>query len=373
MLILNRYNRQITAPPLKHILGIDQLRYIFALWVFFFHGGLPPLFAGHVNTKAFEFLEHLYGWLINGQAAVICFFIISGLCIHYPNIRRNSLDLKSFYTARFLRLSLPLIACLIIGKLANFQHPNGFLRVVPIWTLYCEGFYYLIYPLILVVIKKGMLIQLILLMSLISIVLIITWAADRQMYFHEIGDGGFLDWKPALLAFPCWLAGVLIAERVSDASNTNKISNDKQNPLLRWRLGALFFSGFTFPLYRLGLYLKIVTLPFIGLIFTTQFTILLFGLYAFFWIEKEVLYHNFGNAESSVLLERFGLASYSLYLIHTLVFWAFNKYPAAYFPGYLIFWILMLATLHLIVYAFYIIIEKPSHKLAKFCANKLRN
>jgi peptidoglycan/LPS O-acetylase OafA/YrhL len=373
MIIFKKHKRQITAPPIKHILGIDQLRYAFALWVFFCHGGWPPFFAGHPNTKAFELLDHVYGWVVNGQAAVIGFFIISGLCIHYPNIRRSPLDLKSFYTARFLRLSLPLIACLAIGKLVHYQHPDGFLRLVPMWSLYCEGMYYLIYPLVLIAIKKERLIQLITVSSIISIALIILWANDRSMYFHEIGGGGLLAWKAAVMAFPCWLAGVLMAERFSDAAITDKVVSSNKS-LWLWRLGALFLSAITFPLYRLGLYLKVVTLPLAGLIFSSQFNILLFGVYAFFWIEKEILYHNFGNIKikPSALLERFGLAAYSLYLIHILVLWFFDKFPAAWFPGYLMFWIIQLLTLHLVLYLFYTIVEKPSHKLAKFCSAALR-
>ncbi|ASU36713.1 acyltransferase family protein [Mucilaginibacter xinganensis] len=366
------YKRKITAPALKHIAGVDQLRYVFALWVFFTHGGNPPLFAGHAKTPIFDFIDHLYGWSVNGQAAVMGFFIVSGLCIHYPNIRRDSFDIKSFYAARFLRLSLPLFACLAIAKFLNFYHPNGFLRVVPMWTLYCEAIYYVVYPFVLWVVKKDYLIQLIISTGFLSVVLIIIWSDQRSMYFHEIGGGGFLNWKAALLAFPCWLLGVLLAERLSVASIINKIVNEKHGIWL-WRTGALLLSVITFPLYRYALYYHFINKPIIGLFFTSQLTILLFGLYAFFWIEREVININFGKALPSYRLEKMGAASYSLYLVHLLVIWLFEKISPVYFSGYLSNWLLLFVTLHIAVFLFFIVFEKPSHKLSKFCANALRN
>ncbi|MDB5134430.1 MAG: acyltransferase [Mucilaginibacter sp.] len=367
----NSYKRKITAPALKHIAGIDQLRYVFALWVFLTHGGAPPIFTGHAKTQIFDFLDHLYGWSINGQAAVMGFFIVSGLCIHYPNIRRDSFNIKSFYAARFLRLSLPLLACLAIAKLLNFHHPDGFLRVVPIWTLYCEAIYYVVYPFVLWIVKKGYLIQFIMLTGFISVVLIIIWSNERSMYFHEIGGGGFLNWKAALLAFPCWLLGVLLAERISFASIINKVLN-KKAAIWWWRLGALILSTITFPVYRYALYFHLINKPIIGLFFTSQFTILLFGLYAFFWIEREVVNINFGKILPSQRLEKMGAASYSLYLVHLLVIWLFAKMSPLYFPGYLLNWLLLFVFLHIAVFLFFIVFEKPSHKLSKFCANALR-
>lgn len=372
MSILKSHKREISAPALKHILGIDQLRYVFALWVFFMHGGAPPIFEGYADNKKIELIDHFYGWCINGQAAVIGFFIISGLCIHYPNIRRGKLDLKSFYTARFLRLSLPLIVCLTMAKLLNYNHPDGFLHVVPIWTLYCEGAYYLIYPLVLWVVKKRMLLHLIALTSIVSVLLIIIWTDQRAMYFHEIGGNSLLFWKVIVLAFPFWMLGVLIAERISDSTVVDNILA-KNNSLWKWRVGALLLSAVTFPLYRFGLYYNLISRPLIGLIFTSQFTLLLFGLYAFFWIEREIICINFGTNKPISRLEKMGLASYSLYLIHIMVLWLFAKINPLHFSGaQWLYWVILVSALHLAVFIYYLIVEKPSHKLAKFCANALR-
>ncbi|QMU27427.1 acyltransferase family protein [Adhaeribacter radiodurans] len=334
--LLKRENLNTERLVMKRIIGIDQLRYIFALWVFFTHNGAPPFFNGHANIESYNFIDKLYGWCINGQDAVIGFFIISGLCIHFPNIERKSLDLRSFYIARLLRLVLPLIACLGLAKIINYQNNSGFIYAGPFWTLLCEGLYYIVYPVVWWLAKKNLLKKVIIFMSSFSVILIIIWTPDRSMYFHEIGGGGFLFWKAAVLAFPCWLCGCLIAENVSTSSSLYKAKVNTQS-LWKWRLGAIFLSMISFPLYRLGLYFNLINKPLIGLVFSSQFTILLFGFYCFLWIEKEVILNNFGAVSPSRTLERFGLASYSLYLIHNIVIWSFNQIPLMYFPGHLNF------------------------------------
>ena len=151
----------------------------------------------------FNDIDKLYGWMINGQAAVIGFFIISGLCIHYPNIDKKRINLGSFYIARFLRLSFPVFSILIIALLVGYKHSEGLIRAVPIWTLYCEGFYYLIYPFFHLIFKSVGILKVTLIFSLTSISLLFLWNHDRNMMFHELGNDDFLNYKSALLAFPC--------------------------------------------------------------------------------------------------------------------------------------------------------------------------
>lgn len=352
---------------LKRIAGIDQLRYVFAVWVFFTHGGAPPFFKGHTNTAELDFIEKLYGWSINGQAAVIGFFIISGLCIHYPNIKRDRIHFPSFYTARFLRLSLPIIACLLISKLLNYDGNEGILRSI-LWTLYCEAIYYFFYPIIFWFAKNKHLRKILFLSCIISLILLIVWSDYRNMYFHEIGGKGkitLLVWRTALIAFPCWLSGCLIAEIISHQDITHRKMYEKKS-IIFWRIGALLLSTITFPLYRLGLHLGVIKMPFIGLFFSSQFTLLLFGVFAFFWIKREVIMINFMNIQPLKLFEKMGLASYSLYIVHPVVIWSFSKFSIIQFPGYLISWILLVIVLHLFTYIFFILIEKPSHKIAKY-------
>ena len=123
----------------------------------------------------------------------------------------------------------------------------------------------------------------------------------------------------------------------------------------------------------MGLYYNLVTRPFTGLIFSSQFTLLLFSVYCFFWIEREIICINLGPNKPFPQLEKLGLASYSLYLVHVLLLWLFNKIPPLHFAGYqCLYWLILFVGLHVAVFVYYVVIEKPSHKLAKFCANALR-
>lgn len=260
----------------NRLIGIDSLRYILALWVFFTHGGAPPLFEG----GDFQFINKLYGWSVNGQAAVIGFFIISGLCIHFPNINNEKINLPSFYSARFLRLCLPVALILLIAYQIGYNHPDGLLRSVPMWTIYCEGFYYLIYPFLHWIFKKISIKKITLFFSILSIILLFLWKDERNMMFHELGENNYLDWKSALLAFPCWLACCIIANKIS--TTNQKFNTITTISLLKWRIGALLLSTLTFPLYRIGLYYEILSFPFYGVFFASQFNLLIFGLYSFF-------------------------------------------------------------------------------------------
>lgn len=352
----------------NRLVGIDSLRYILALWVFFTHGGAPPLFKG--SDIIFQDIDKLYGWTINGQAAVIGFFIISGLCIHYPNIKNEHINLSSFYTARFLRLSLPVMGILSIAYLVGYNHKDGLMRAVPIWTIYCEAFYYLIYPLLHWLFKKISITKVTLFFFFFSIILLFLWSSERNMMFHELGTNDFLSYRAALLAFPCWLSGCIIANQISSKSVFNLIS---LKSLFIWRLGALLLSIFTFPLYRLGLYLDLLKFPFQGLIFATQFNLLIFGLYSFFWIKREVLfYNNVKINQPNKILELMGKWSFSLYIVHTLVIWSFEKNSEKYFFGYLITWIMLFISLHVFTYFYYLFFESPSHKLARLISKKLK-
>ncbi|MFC4233177.1 acyltransferase family protein [Parasediminibacterium paludis] len=364
----NIMNLKISITPLKRIVGIDQLRYLFAFWVLIMHGGLLPFFEGNDGNNSINTINKIYGWSINGEAAVIGFFIISGLCIHYPNVARKKLQIIPFYVARIIRLCLPLVIYLFISKMAGYSHNEGFLRVVPIWSLYCEIIYYLLYPLFFYITKAGRLNVFLCISVLFSITLMICLKDKREtkMYFHELeGKYDFFAWQAAIMALPCWLLGVYIAERISLKDIIDKVLL-LPNKLWLWRIGALFISSSIIPIYRIGLYYHFLSSTFLGLIFTSQFTtVFLFGIYAAFWIEQEVVWHNYGGVRSSSFLDKLGLATYSIYLIHTLVFWWLKKFESIIFIGYLANWIVMILCVHVFALFFYQLVELPSQIIAR--------
>ncbi|GAA5118421.1 hypothetical protein GCM10023212_08880 [Luteolibacter yonseiensis] len=354
------------------MVGIDQLRYVLALWVFLCHGGRPPFLEGHGSAAIWDWADKLYAWSVNGQAAVIGFFIISGLCIHYPNIHRKKINVISFYCGRILRLGLPVAICLFLVRSSGYDKHHWWLYAVPVWTLFCEAIYYAIYPVVLQMTKRGWLPALILVSSVVSFAMIIVLGSQREMNFQEGGMGGLFFWKTALLALPCWLSGLLIAEQFSKAPPDWHAELTRAS-IWKWRMAAVLLSVPTFPLYRIGLYLDIVRDPIKGLPFASQTTLLLYGIFAFMWLKREVAYHNTLNRPVCALFEKFGKASYSLYLVHIGVIWHIERFFAGpSFPGYLLEWLIIVIAVHIATFLFYIAVEKPSHKAAQKCTGFLK-
>jgi len=74
--------------------------------------------ANVVPTSRMTALAHLaYGNLWNAPAAVIVFFVISGLCIHLPFARSlESPHLGAFYSRRLLRLLIPIAVTIPLNR-----------------------------------------------------------------------------------------------------------------------------------------------------------------------------------------------------------------------------------------------------------------
>ena len=188
------------------ISGLDSIRFICALWVFFGHGNAPPLqnpFA--IDTVLYWVFRGVYGNMWSGPAAVIIFFVISGFCIHYPFAKRGeSLPTFAFLTKRWLRLGLPLAVAI---PLAQFHgHSLALFDKTILWSLLAELIYYSIYPLLRKVwTYSGSWSVLLTLASTLALLVVLSSprAGDYPSY------GPWLNW---LVGLPCWLAGCLLAD-----------------------------------------------------------------------------------------------------------------------------------------------------------------
>src|ERR1035437_1907939 len=129
-----------------HVSGLDSIRFICALWVFFGHGAAPAIPNPFVDDSAAYFaFRGFFGNLWSGPAAVIVFFVISGFCIHYPFAGSNKRPrLKEFYTRRFLRLFIPVCAAVPLSRLVGVCL-TPFQDAI-LWSLLAELIYYLCYP-----------------------------------------------------------------------------------------------------------------------------------------------------------------------------------------------------------------------------------
>src|SRR5580700_8070764 len=90
--------------PTPRLPGIDSLRFWLALWVYFSHFGFLPLglWIGS-STPARHVFSGMANNTFDGVGAVIGFFVISGLCIHYP-YRSKPVELLPFYARRYIRI-----------------------------------------------------------------------------------------------------------------------------------------------------------------------------------------------------------------------------------------------------------------------------
>ena len=332
------------------IQGLDSIRFICAVWVAMCHHLDPPILTlvpeGPLAGKLFH---GVYNNILNGPAAVIVFFVISGFCIHYPFAGNNkSPHLLEFYTRRSLRILVPLLAILSVAMFTgtNLSHFNTGI----LWSLVCELIYYAIYPALLTLRLRHRSWLPALAVSFFASL----WLASTNPGAGNYPSFGFgLNW---LLGLPCWLLGCQLAEWVSrsDCAQREKIGN-----IWKWRLGVLFAAW-------VASAMRFHT-P-IGYPWTLNF----FGILATCWLLQEIIHRE--TKAPSKRLETAGLASYTLYLIHVPAHDFVYNLSKAHFTDMnpWLYWILSMLVLFGSCILFYLIIEKPSHLLARHLGGQIR-
>ncbi len=322
------------------VYGVDTLRIVAAIWVACGHGAF-------LNVKAllgthFGALSALFGVLFSGSAAVVIFFIISGFCIHYPNINKASLDWKTFLVRRAARIGIPLLAIVLITRLLGNEYVESENAVL--WSLYCEIIYYALYPILFIIernykIKIG---HVLWLSVFISVAMLLT----RAEYMRLWEFGYTLTW---LFCAPAWLLGACLAEYFTP--NSRRLL---PGSLWYWRLCMIGLGS----LSTLLLFHTPAQLHFtIGVPWTI---IPIVGL-AYFWVHDELL--SFRLTVLTAKFETLGRASYSLYLIHKIGITALS--PMAAHMNALVFWLIELFSIAAASAAFYFAVERPSHIVAK--------
>lgn len=329
------------AGEVKRVAGLDTIRFVCALWVVFGHLGFVPVpFELDKSTLPGLILRGMYGNAVSGPAAVTVFFVISGFCIHYPFRNGAPIPLKSYYSRRYARVLIPMAAAIALGLPLGIN--LGLLTDSILWSLVCEEIYYFIYPLLLRLRRAyGMkpLVGGAFVLALLVIALRDPYAKNYPSY------GVTLNW---VVGLPCWLLGCALAE-----ADWGAPPRPREIWLLRggvW-LASSVCSGLRFHS------------P-VGYPWTLNF----FAVLAAYWLAREIA--NALNGPPSPLLERGGKWSYSLYLVHlhaAAIQARFEKPALAPFSH---FFLTMGFTLGF-AYAFYRIVEKPSHELARRIGQRL--
>jgi peptidoglycan/LPS O-acetylase OafA/YrhL len=331
--------RAITRFPV-----LDALRFVLAFWVVMGHFGVFPLFAGaDTNSRLGRGLVHGWNTITFGTAAVIGFFIISGFCIHLPFRNGETLVLSRYYARRYLRILVPL-ACgvgvfYLVGIHIDLLGDNSILWVSVLWSLVCEEIYYAAYPLL----RLGRM-----RLGWTALLSASFAAAIAVLATHQYADDwrGYGPIRTALILLPVWLLGCLLAEKAADLAPL------ESSPVIwTWRLGIWSASWvceilhFEFHVYY-------------------TFTMLPFGVLAFFWILQEIR-HGMSGAQPWKPLVSAGAWSYSLYLIHGPAMFFFAERVRMPNLGYFVNWFAANAFILGASYTFYLLVERPSHRQAR--------
>lgn len=323
--------------------GLDSLRFLLALWVVIGHIGSFPLHFDKSNFLG-KLASSLYANAFSGPAAVIVFFVISGFCIHYPFRNGRHLEVVPYFARRHIRIWIPILAAVLIGQTIGVK--IGILQDSILWSLVAEEIYYVIYPVLLKVRRYLQSWSKLLIVSYILAFIVILQDPTAGNYPSY---GPYLNW---LLGLPCWLLGCLLAERSEAVSQSIHISVFH---IWCWRFGA-WFGSIICSILRFHTPVKY------------PWSLTIFAVLAYFWVLKEIQFYRVHK--SAGIIESFGKASYSIYLVHLIgiaIFASINIESSS----ESLTWILGMSLTLAICSVFYWAIELPSHLLARKLAAKL--
>lgn len=331
----------------RMVYGINTLRGICAIWVLLNHFG-PPLTVGIEKTSylniAFRGFVHN---VFNGPAAVIVFFVISGFCIHIQqssSLRINSIP--QFYLKRLVRIMIPLVVAMVIAVTIGLDGLNPEDSIV--WSIICEIIYYLLYPLLLWIRSKFSSWNIIFVAAFVGSLFV----AHSNLQAWEYPSFGWkLNWA---LGLPCWIIGCIVAEFVMIKKEFNTI-NINFIRLFVW------IVTFVLSIIRFR--------SLVGFSIGYPWSLNLFAIIVGYWIVNEIRWCEKYGANS--FLEWIGKWSYSIYLVHVIACPLFYIiFPIACNHG-MVSWSLMIGFCFVVSYVFYLVVEKPSHWLARALAKRV--
>jgi peptidoglycan/LPS O-acetylase OafA/YrhL len=321
---------------------LDALRFVLALWVAICHYAVFPLFAGVDETTPFgHFLIHAWSSIIFGTPAVIVFFVISGFCIHLPFRGNRNLPVGHFYLRRYTRILIPVVGALCVYRLAGdhlrFWGEHSVLWQSPLWSLLCEEIYYAVYPLLRILRRLIGWTALFATTFLVATATALTHPhAESWHFFGPLGTAAIL--------LPIWLLGALLAEQAAALPALHSSLR-----IWLWRFAA-WFGCWVSEMLHFKAHISYAL------------TMIAFGVLAYLWVSKEIEYSR--HRAPNKFLVAAGAWSYSLYLVHAQGMVFFQRLPIPNL-GYILTWCFTILSALLFAWLFYILIERPSHRLAR--------
>jgi peptidoglycan/LPS O-acetylase OafA/YrhL len=321
---------------------LDALRFVLAFWVVMDHYGEFPLFANaDTSVPAVWLLSHTYATIVCGAGAVMVFFVISGFCIHLPFRNGKALPVARFYARRYVRILIPVAAVIVIYRFSGNQQPlfgaKSLLWNSVLWSLMCEEIYYAVYPVARWCLRRWGWLPV---MS--SAFTLAAFTALRHFHRELWTDFGAM--QTAAILYPVWLFGCFLAEKSEGIRPLNS-----KREIWIWRCLAI------------GGAWSCEMLSFHASVHYPQ-TMLWFGILAYFWLRKELAYGL--NKQPAAALVSAGAWSYSLYLMHVPAMCIYAKLPVPNF-GAGLNWCLAIVFILGSAYLFYVVVERPSHRLAR--------
>ena len=367
---------KIANGPRQHVESITILRGLAALGVVIFHVRIF-LWTGwssiRNNPDQFSIFDRLVSWLslpapILGEG-VLLFFVLSGFCVHYPQAGLNtSMNLRKYVIRRFFRIYPPFVVAVAISLLAVQYFPwtspkaepwmaNLFLvhNYLPsinsqissnmaLWSIPTEVEFYLAYPLLLLLWRKWGPTQSMFLFGTFSLVAV-------GLYYQGLDGMVFC----AFTFYILWWAGALLAELHA----TSKLPRPGGTIVL---MGLAMLGTGTIVL-RQGEELVMVQ----RFLFGGFFVLLVW----WFIVHKPI--PSASNSIIAKMLVHLGNISFSLYLIHYPLLQVcgleWEKHNDGKPPSNFLIPVAFCGLAIAAAQVFYILVEKPSHKLARRLAN----
>jgi len=372
---------------------LDALRFVLALWVAIGHLGVFPLFGADPGIGALHLAARALNTVVWGMPAVMAFFVVSGFCIHYPSQALQGFSIPRFYLRRYTRTVLP-VAVIVVTMIAY----RGFSQIhwlgkqsiffqSTLWSLLCEELYYAIYP-ALRWLRRHLGWTPILAVTM-GTSLVWSSLATPAVSWEEIGPVG-----TAVILYPIWLLGCVLAEH--RAGHRNKPPADRAGGRAARSAGPSTPVGATgvhggqgvldgrdvlhsdasvrvtekSPGRSIWMWRGLAWLTMWGsemLHFHTPLTqihtMLFVGVIGFFWIRAELAVSRVRSPAR--WLVRAGAWSYSLYLVHPIVYDVLQLWLPTVAPESRYGWCVFLALSVGLSYLFYKLVEQPTHRGAQ--------
>jgi len=333
--------------PKLHIPVLDDCRGIAILLVFLRHAEVfLPRYFDHALDHPWEFASDVFAGKVDfptlltyvvlfpghlGWVALPIFFVVSGFCIHLSYFQSRRPSLKAFYVRRFFRIYPAYLLALLIfatvfpwtrlsfNKLTNWAQLGAHLLQchnffetslyainASYWTIGIEVQLYLLFPLMLLVVRRYSYTGLLILLGLVEVSLH-TFSAGF-CYAPGHFPPAWLRASPFFFCFS-WAIGAAMADAYL-----------KQKPLVFSRVHPVIW-----------LVPAILTSPFPS----HEFSFTFFSLAVAAILSRYLMR---GSAEErrslfGRLIRRTGTYSYSIYLIHGPIMIALTYLVQASFPG----------------------------------------